>query len=339
MEKINDIDQPILSQIAQIEEICANIKPVAVVRCITYNHGAYIKNALDGFIMQHTHFPFIVIVHDDASTDETTYILKEYANKYPDIIFPIIEPENLYSKQNGAISRIINAACYATRAKYIAMCEGDDYWIDPYKLQKQVDFLESHPDYGMCYTKVKRYNQQNKKYIDVWGGANETMDKLLIENTIPTLTAVFHKAIYDKYLTEIHPSKRGWLMGDYPIWLYFAQNSKIKFINETTGVYRICTESASHSNDIEKIIRFNNSYHDIRTWYNSRQNTVPQKKLDQNQAVLLFNSSVFRNSKEYAKLYYKRIENKTPKIRIKYWACMLGVYPFFHFLSNSNYNR
>ena len=159
------------------------------------------------------------------------------------------------------------------------------------------------------------------------------MDKLLIENTIPTLTAVFHKAIYDKYLTEIHPSKRGWLMGDYPIWLYFAQNSKIKFINETTGVYRICTESASHSNDIEKIIRFNNSYHDIRTWYNSRQNTVPQKKLDQNQAVLLFNSSVFRSSKEYAKLYYKRIENKTPKIRIKYWACMLGVYPMIRYIS------
>ncbi|WP_289640828.1 glycosyltransferase [uncultured Muribaculum sp.] len=305
--------------------------PLVTICCITYNHAAYIRECLNGFLMQETNFKFEVVIHDDASTDETQSIIKEYCEKYPNVFSPIFQHVNQYSR---GIKSIIQTFCVPKfRGKYIAMCEGDDYWIDPYKLQKQVDFLESHPDYGMCYTKVKRYNQQNKKYIDVWGGANETMDKLLIENTIPTLTAVFHKAIYDKYLTEIHPSKRGWLMGDYPIWLYFAQNSKIKFINETTGVYRICTESASHSNDIEKIIRFNNSYHDIRTWYNSRQNTVPQKKLDQNQAVLLFNSSVFRSSKEYAKLYYKRIENKTPKIRIKYWACMLGVYPMIRYIS------
>ncbi len=305
--------------------------PLVTICCITYNHAAYIRECLNGFLMQETNFKFEVVIHDDASTDETQGIIKEYCEKYPNVFSPIFQHVNQYSR---GIKSIIQTFCVPQfRGKYVAMCEGDDYWIDPYKLQKQVDFLESHPDYGMCYTKVKRYNQQNKKYFDVWGGANETMDKLLIENTIPTLTAVFHKAIYDKYLTEIHPSKRGWLMGDYPIWLYFAQNSKIKFINETTGVYRICTESASHSNDIEKIIRFNNSYHDIRTWYNSRQNTIPQEKLDQNQAVLLFNSSVFRSSKEYAKLYYKRIENKTPKIRIKYWACMLGVYPMIRYIS------
>ncbi|WP_303409293.1 glycosyltransferase, partial [uncultured Muribaculum sp.] len=267
----------------------------------------------------------------DHSTDGTEEIIKEYAKQYPDIIKPLFEKENQYSLGKPIGSAVWNLP--RARGEYIAICEGDDYWTDPYKLQKQVDFLESHPDYGMCYTKVKRFVPKNNKFIDEWGGPNETMDKLLIENTIPTLTAVFHKAIYYNYLTEIHPSKRGWLMGDYPIWLYFAQNSKIKFINETTGVYRICTESASHSNDLEKIIRFNNSYHDIRTWYNSRQNTVPQKKLDQNQAVLLFNSSVFRSSKEYAKLYYKRIENKTLKIRIKYWACMLGVYPIIRYIS------
>lgn len=308
-----------------------NNLPLVSISCITYNHASYIKECIDGFLMQKTNFNFEVLIHDDHSTDGTEEIIKEYAKQYPDIIKPLFEKENQYSLGKPIGSAVWNLP--RARGKSVAMCEGDDYWIEPYKLQKQVDFLESHPDYGMCYTKVKRYNQQNKKYIDVWGGANETMDKLLIENTIPTLTAVFHKAIYDKYLTEIHPSKRGWLMGDYPIWLYFAQNSKIKFINETTGVYRICTESASHSNDLEKIIRFNNSYHDIRTWYNSRQNTIPQEKLDQNQAVLLFNSSVFRSSKEYAKLYYKRIENKTLKIRIKYWACMLGVYPIIRYIS------
>lgn len=308
-----------------------NNLPLVSISCITYNHASYIKECIDGFLMQKTNFNFEVLIHDDHSTDGTEEIIKEYAKQYPDIIKPLFEKENQYSLGKPIGSAVWNLP--RARGEYIAICEGDDYWTDPYKLQKQVDFLESHPDYGMCYTKVKRFVPKNNKFIDEWGGPNETMDKLLIENTIPTLTAVFHKAIYYNYLTEIHPSKRGWLMGDYPTWLYFAQNSKIKFINETTGVYRICTESASHSNDLEKIIRFNNSYHDIRTWYNSRQNTVPQKKLDQNQAVLLFNSSVFRSSKEYAKLYYKRIENKTLKIRIKYWACMLGVYPIIRYIS------
>ena len=308
-----------------------NNLPLVSISCITYNHASYIKECIDGFLMQKTNFNFEVLIHDDHSTDGTEEIIKEYAKQYPDIIKPLFEKENQYSLGKPTGSAVWNLP--RARGKYIAMCEGDDYWIDPYKLQKQVDFLESHPDYGMCYTKVKRFVQKSNQFIDEWGGPNETMDKLLIENTIPTLTAVFHKAIYYNYLTEIHPSKRGWLMGDYPIWLYFAQNSKIKFINETTGVYRICTESASHSNDLEKIIRFNNSYHDIRTWYNSRQNTIPQEKLDQNQAVLLFNSSVFRSSKEYAELYYKRIENKTLKIRIKYWACMLGIYPIIRYIS------
>lgn len=308
-----------------------NNLPLVSISCITYNHASYIKECIDGFLMQKTNFNFEVLIHDDHSTDGTEEIIKEYAKQYPDIIKPLFEKENQYSLGKPIGSAVWNLP--RARGEYIAICEGDDYWTDPYKLQKQVDFLESHPDYGMCYTKVKRFVPKNNKFIDEWGGPNETMDKLLIENTIPTLTAVFHKAIYYNYLTEIHPSKRGWLMGDYPIWLYFAQNSKIKFINETTGVYRICTESASHSNDLEKIIRFNNSYHDIRTWYNSRQNTIPQEKLDQNQAVLLFNSSVFRSSKEYAKLYYKRIENKTLKIRIKYWACMLGVYPIIRYIS------
>ncbi|WP_281509810.1 glycosyltransferase [Muribaculum gordoncarteri] len=308
-----------------------NNLPLVSISCITYNHASYIKECIDGFLMQKTNFNFEVLIHDDHSTDGTEEIIKEYAKQYPDIIKPLFEKENQYSLGKPIGSAVWNLP--RARGEYIAICEGDDYWIDPYKLQKQVDFLESHPDYGMCYTKVKRFVQKSNQFIDEWGGPNETMDKLLIENTIPTLTAVFHKAIYYNYLTEIHPSKRGWLMGDYPIWLYFAQNSKIKFINETTGVYRICTESASHSNDLEKIIRFNNSYHDIRTWYNSRQNTIPQEKLDQNQAVLLFNSSVFRSSKEYAELYYKRIENKTLKIRIKYWACMLGIYPIIRYIS------
>ena len=121
--------------------------PLVAIRCITYNHEPYIRDALNGFVMQKTNFPFVAIVHDDASTDGTAEIIREYAAKYPNIIKPIFETENQYSKHDGSISRIMAEAQERSGAKYIAMCEGDDYWTDPNKLQKQVDFLESHPDY------------------------------------------------------------------------------------------------------------------------------------------------------------------------------------------------
>lgn len=120
-------------------------KPLVTIRCITYNHEPYIRQCLEGFVMQKTNFSFEVIVHDDASTDGTVEIIREYAEKYPNIIKPIYETENQYSKNDGSIRRIIDEAM-SPEAKYIAMCEGDDYWIDPLKLQKQVDYLENHPD-------------------------------------------------------------------------------------------------------------------------------------------------------------------------------------------------
>ena len=106
---------------------------------------------------------FEAIVHDDASTDGSAAIIREYAEKYPDIIKPIYETENQYSKHDGSIQRIMNEH---TRGKYVALCEGDDYWIDPLKLQKQVDFLECHPDYSMCFhNAIKYYEDENRVEI------------------------------------------------------------------------------------------------------------------------------------------------------------------------------
>lgn len=117
--------------------------------CLSYNHEKYIRDALDGFVMQKTNFGFEVIIHDDASTDNTIVIIKEYAEKYPDIIKPIFEKENQYSKPGGDI---LGKTIMACQGKYLAFCEGDDYWIDPNKLQKQVDYLEEHPECSLCCT-------------------------------------------------------------------------------------------------------------------------------------------------------------------------------------------
>lgn len=239
-----------------------NDLPLVSISCITYNHASYIKECIDGFLMQKTNFNFEILIHDDHSTDGTEEIIKEYAKQYPDIIKPLFEKENQYSlgKPTGSVVWNLPRAS----GKYIAMCEGDDYWIDPYKLQKQVDFLESHPDYGMCYTKVKRFVQKNNKFIDEWGGPNEKLEDLLERNTVPTLTAVIRSEIYSSYSKELKKENKNWLMGDYPIWLYSSIKSKIHYLDEITGVYRICTESASHSKSLIKTYTFRCNFFQIK---------------------------------------------------------------------------
>lgn len=120
---------------------------VVSISCITYNHAPYIRQCIDGFLMQQTNFAFEVLIHDDASTDGTTEIIKEYEAKYPEIIKPIYEEENQWVKGRRG-SAVFNFP--RAKGKYIALCEGDDYWTDPLKLQKQVDFLEDNPNYVMC---------------------------------------------------------------------------------------------------------------------------------------------------------------------------------------------
>lgn len=139
------------------------------IKCLVYNHEPYLRECLEGFVMQQTNFPFVAIVHDDASTDGSAAIIREYEEKYPNIIKPIYEIENQYSKRDGSVGRIMDEAIEATGAPYIAMCEGDDYWTDPHKLQKQVDFLDTHPEYVLCCHRYKILNQNdgtwNQDYI------------------------------------------------------------------------------------------------------------------------------------------------------------------------------
>lgn len=121
--------------------------PKVTILCITYNHVSYIRDCLDGIVHQKTNFSFKAYIHDDASTDGTTAIILEYAERYPDIIIPLIEEENQFSQGAQSSRDIMSQIAWG---KYIAVCEGDDYWIDDTKLQTQFDFMEKHPDYSLC---------------------------------------------------------------------------------------------------------------------------------------------------------------------------------------------
>ena len=136
-----------------------SIKPEVIIYCITYNHKMIIRKCLDGFLMQKTDFPYEIWIHDDCSTDGTVEILKEYEKKYPEIINVVYEDENQRSK--GISIASIMLPKIKNNCKYIATCEGDDYWIDEYKLQKQYDFMEKNSNYSMCVHSAEQLNLEN----------------------------------------------------------------------------------------------------------------------------------------------------------------------------------
>lgn len=226
--------------------------PLVSIICLTYNHEAYIKDALEGFVMQKTNFAFEIIVHDDASTDNTASIVKSYELKYPKLFANIYQTENQYSKGNGDVGRIVFGAA---RGKYIAMCEGDDYWIDPLKLKKQTDFLETNEEYGLVHTDYDRYytvsgvwwrNRLHSTYKDnlkVLSG--ELSEALLTHKTmIWTGTVCFRKEfVMMKGYSEI--VSQNFYAGDLPLWNWIALHSKIKYIDDSTAVRNVLARSAT----------------------------------------------------------------------------------------------
>lgn len=201
------------------------------VRCAVYNHEPYLRKCLDGFVMQKTDFRFEVIVHDDASTDNSAEIIREYESRYPEIIKPIYQTENQYSKNDGTIDRIIESVCIR---KYVAICEGDDYWIDPHKLQKQVAFLEDHPDYTMCCSDAVIISP--KGVLD-WCRYSEDTDIPVRDmilgggDFIQTASLLFRRELMEKDYPKC-------CVGDYPLQIFAALNGKVRWFAEKQVVYR-----------------------------------------------------------------------------------------------------
>ena len=205
--------------------------PLVSISCITYNHVNFIRDAIESFLMQKTDFPLEVLIHDDNSTDGAEDIIREYEKKYPDIIKPIYETENQWNKGiRGSLAFNFPRA----RGKYVALCEGDDYWTDPLKLQKQVDFLEKNPEYSMCFHPVRVFFE-DKEEDDVILPAEKdpskfTKEELIKKNFIFTNSVMYRKLNYDN-MPKVIP-------GDWYMHLYHAKFGKIGFIDRVMSAYR-----------------------------------------------------------------------------------------------------
>jgi len=203
-------------------------KPIVSILCTAYNHERFIEDALEGFLIQETDFPFEILIHDDASIDKTADIIRQYEAKYPRLIKPIYQTENQYSKGNkpGKINR--------KRAKgpYIARCEGDDYWTDPNKLQIQVGFLEKNPDYVISGhdafvidengNKIKESELAGKHKRDF-----STEDLMLCKARILNLSRVYRNIRKDR-----PPEEKYVLHGDLFFLTLIGQYGKGKFHHE-----------------------------------------------------------------------------------------------------------
>ena len=208
--------------------------PKVSILCLAYNQERFIKQTLDSFFIQRTNFDFEVIIHDDASTDNTVTIIKEYQKKYPGKIKAVFQKENQFSK--GVCNIMIKFLLPNAQGTYIALCEGDDYFTDQYKLQRQVNFLDKHPDYAVCFHPVKVFFENNKKGDFVFPKPSDhhanTIEELLKRNYIQTNSVMYRRQSYTA-LTKVNI-----LPGDWYLHLYHAQFGKIGYINTIMAAYR-----------------------------------------------------------------------------------------------------
>lgn len=310
--------------------------------CITYNHEKYIRQALDSFLKQKTNFKYEIIVHDDASTDSTQDIIRDYEKKYPDIIKPIYEVENQYQKGKKASLITYKHA----KGKYIALCEGDDYWIDENKLQIQVDYLEKNKECVFCFhdafvlnmknNKKENWKWYNKKYWKKDGNYNAGELDLL--GFIPTASYLFVR----RYVENIPNWLEKSIVGDRPTKLVITNYGYAHYINKKMSIYRVGIGNSAmdkinnQNEDLEKAINYWKKIEWIIEQFDCFSEHKYEKELNLSKAynqinILMAKEDYRRLIKEkkyrqllrkkqlfkiYLKIYFPKIYNKAKELKI-----------------------
>lgn len=300
-------------------------QPMVSISCITYNHEDYIAEAIESMLMQQTSFPFEILIHDDASTDKTAKIVKKYETAYPNIIKAIYQKENQYSKgiKVGKFNR--NRA----KGKYYALCEGDDYYTDRKKIQKQTEFMEDNPEYSLCVHSgsIVTYEKELIKYVRPSEFDKEYTTQEIINGgggLFVTNSMLFRKEFYQ----ELAPFQKASPVGDYPLTIRLSLYGKVKYLDENMSAYRYMLKgswSEKNSIDVEyrkeharKII---NMFNSLNQYTDYKYKEIINEKIKKLQFDLLMVSGKFKEVKaqEYMAFYEKLSFSQKIKARFKFY--------------------
>lgn len=301
--------------------------PLVSISCITYNHQKYIREAIESFLMQKTTFAFEILINDDASSDGTADIVRNYEKDYPNLIFSICQSENQYSK-GVMISPTFNWP--RARGKYIALCEGDDYWTDPYKLQKQVDFLEANEEYSACFHDVDilvKDKYERKMFYT-------QQDILTFEDALhffmPTCSVVFRNSILSIENLKIFNNKKI-IGGDKLLQLLCFHKGRIHYLDNVMAVYRKHLGGVSFNRQLES--HYLDSiclFHHVNKFFKRQYKGTLNKKLLINYGE---QSVLYWNQKQYLKSVYYLLYSITYIRRFNQMKIIINDYIF----KRSNY--
>lgn len=290
--------------------------------CITYNQEKYIEQAINSFLSQKTNFDFEIIIHDDASTDGTINILKKYQKKYPDKIILMLEKENQYSKcANSVLVKVLDKA----KGKYIALCDGDDFWCDDNKLQKQVDYMDLHKNISLCSHNTEIINENNEK-IDLINSYLEgivTIEKFLSNNSsMHTSSMLFRKKDVLKLPNYYYEAT----VGDLPLKLYLLSKGNCFHFNNVMSCYRTnAINSWSVAQKNNDIVKQKNFEMEIQIYNSFNKETkyiyddlIKNKILYRNFCYFKDKNDLNEIKKEKYEKYYKKLSlNEKIKLQLK----------------------
>lgn len=314
--------------------------PLVSILCITFNHEKFIAQTIEGFLIQKTNFKFEIIIHDDASTDKNVEIIKLYQAKNPELFDCVFQTENQYSKKDGSLE---NAIFSTPRGKYIALCEGDDFWTDPFKLQKQVDFLEKNEEYGLVHHEADYLFQKSGKSVKNHHQTNKinpsrgfVFEELLDNNNIYTPTVIFRASLLKHFMAIDVNVRSKFLMGDYVMWLEFSQHCKFYYLPESMATYRVLENSASKSTSYEKEMSFLNSYFDIKSFFMNRyfSKNMTLEIIEQARLSSSLSSAIKYKKNKDARFFVSKLKKNNWRVSLK---CLLVFTPFiFRYIQKKN---
>jgi len=313
-------------------------EPLVSVNMITYNHAPFITQAIEGVLQQKTNFPFELVIGEDCSIDGTRETVFEYQIKHPDIIRVVTSGNNVGMKKNGL------RTMKACQGKYIAFCEGDDYWHNPGKLQKQVDYLESHTECGLVYSSYDLYHVSSKKKIHDFikhqnleppqtPSLSNFLKKGWMSVGIVTCTVMTRRTLCEQIIESdpyLHQNDY-FLMGDTQLWAEIATKAQLHYIPESLATYNITDESASRSNNVKKRLRFAISSSELYLYLCGKYNLPLSIKNSHEEAWCNYSLRLafHTRNKELA----EEVRNKKRTFTLKEWLRYYGARNLvFHYI-------